>query len=448
MEYSTKMWNVIEGCSRVSAGCDNCYAIGSVCGNVRRAKKDQPNPYADLVQIKGDKWGWSGKTHLFEKKLNEPSKRTIATSYFCASMTDWYHHTISLDTLKRLFAVMNDPRCKKHNLTKRPKRMREVKQELTWAPNIWQGVTFEGISQDMLDSERKAILSRIPALQKHPAAVKFISFEPLIAPIPQDLDLSGITWAFFGGEPGDNARPMDMQWLRNGIELCKRFGVQPFVKQVGKVASNGGGERGQDASKWEDEFQPYAIESLRQVTPDVLNLPVVDAPIEVVSAPDEAADVERAWAEYKPTEEPGIALGKALYAYRETHGSKGGRSSKGAGLGKLLKELSIPRRTAYFWIDRYEIENGLKAPKAKRVAPDSSETTQLALKLIDAGYKALSSQYDLLQLRAAKSFIKTAMRQTCATLHEFEQVGSNGAVNGVVHSHLKDLQKRPICSTS
>ncbi len=114
--------------------------------------------------------------------------------------------------------------------------MAELSDKLTWTPNIWQGVAFEGILEDMAEGQRKAILSRIPALRQHPAAVKFISFEPLIGPIPKNLDLTGIDWSFFGGEShptASQARFMDLKWLRAGIALCESHACKPHVKQLG-----------------------------------------------------------------------------------------------------------------------------------------------------------------------------------------------------------------------
>jgi protein gp37 len=209
-DWQEKTWNVIVGCSRVSVGCDNCYAIRS-CQKVAenpRMTKDGVNPYSDLVQIRNGKLDFSGKLHFFEDRLDEPLRVKKPTVWFVNSLSDLYHHDISLDTLKRVFDVMN--RADWHIfdiLTKRADRMMELASEVAWTPNIWQGVTFEGIPENIPDGQRNAILSRIPALQQHPARVRFISFEPLIGPIPPNTDLTGIDWSFFVGESGLNVRP-------------------------------------------------------------------------------------------------------------------------------------------------------------------------------------------------------------------------------------------------
>jgi protein gp37 len=258
-------------------------------GNPAITKKHGVNPYLALVQIKNGKMDFSGKLHFFEDRLEAPLKVKQPTVWFVNSLSDMYHPEVSLDTLKRIFEVMN--RADRHIfdiLTKRADRMAGLSDKLTWTPNIWQGVTFEGIPENMAAGQRKAVLSRIPALREHPANVKFISFEPLIGPIPPDLDLTGIDWAFFGGESHptiSEARPMELQWLRDGIALCESHGCKPHVKQLGTAwaAANGNwrpkDKAGKDSLPWPEDLRPYAIHSLREVTPDDLSgRPTVDQP--------------------------------------------------------------------------------------------------------------------------------------------------------------------------
>jgi len=233
---------------------------------------------------------FSGKLHFFEDRLETPLQVKHPTVWFVNSLSDMYHREVSLDTLKRIFDVMN--RAEWHIfdiLTKRTDRMAELADKLTWTPNIWQGVTFEGIPENMPEGQRKAVLSRIPALRQHPASVKFISFEPLIGPIPPDLDLTGIDWAFFGGESHQTtlkARVMDLEWLRDGIALCQSYACKPHVKQLGTswAVSSGnyppqpGTDRGlygeyrmgKRSNLWPEDLRTYAIRSLREVTPDDL----------------------------------------------------------------------------------------------------------------------------------------------------------------------------------
>ncbi len=291
--YREQTWNVIVGCSRVSAGCDNCYAIPE-CRRMSRnpgiTQKHGVNPYNALVQVKNGAMDFSGKLHFFEDRLDTPLRVKQPTVWFVNSLSDMYHREASLDTLKRIFEVMN--RADWHIfdiLTKRTDRMAELSDKFTWTPNIWQGVTFEGIPPEMPEGQRKAVLSRIPALRQHSASVKFISFEPLIGPIPP-LDLTGIDWAFFGGESHptpSKARCMDLRWLREGIALCECHGCKPHVKQLGTSWSVSSGNypppvktnrslygayrMGKRPELWPEDLRPYAIHSLREVTPDDLH---------------------------------------------------------------------------------------------------------------------------------------------------------------------------------
>lgn len=283
-------WNVVVGCSRVSDGCQNCYAIPQVRRMSGNPNFGDPNPYKELVQIKNGKLDFTGKVKLFEERLQKPLRVNRPTTWFVNSLSDIYYHSLALDDIKRIFDVMN--KARRHTfqiLTKRAERMLEVADELEWTPNIWQGVTFEGIPADMPAGQRAKVLTRIPNLVRHPAQVKFISFEPLIGPIPPDTDLSGIDWAFFGGESHlspSKARTMDFKWLRDGIALCEAQGVKPHVKQLGSAWAIASGTNrppkgadkklvgkyrmGKIAEVWPPDLRPYAIDPRREVTPEAL----------------------------------------------------------------------------------------------------------------------------------------------------------------------------------
>lgn len=287
MKYKT--WNVVVGCSRVSAGCANCYAVPEcrrMSGNPGITKKHGVNPYLALIQERDGRLEFSGKLHFFEDRLTTPLLVSTPRIWFVNSLSDLYHPEVPFDTLRRIFAVMNLAHWHVFDiLTKRADRLAELAAKLTWTLNIWQGVTFEGIPPSMAEGRRKAILSRIPTLQQHPAKVKFISFEPLVGPIPADLDLTGIDWAFFGGE-SHQVPSQDLGWVRDGIALCQRYGCKPHVKQLGTnwaVASGNypppaGTDRslygqyrmGKRPELWPKDLRAYAIHTLREVEPDDL----------------------------------------------------------------------------------------------------------------------------------------------------------------------------------
>jgi protein gp37 len=285
--WCEKTWNVVVGCSRVSAGCNNCYAIVET-----RRMSGNPNcgePYQPLVQISNGRLDFTGKLHFFEDRLDLPLRVKRPTVWFVNSLSDMYHRNLPDDTIKKIFAVMNKAHWHTFQiLTKRADRMLEIAPELEWTPNIWQGVTFEGVPDNMPDGQRRNVLGRIPALRKHPAAVKFISFEPLVGPIPADTRLDGVDWCFFGGESHyspSKARLMDLRWLRWGLALSSAFGVKPHVKQLGShwaLASKTYPPRGVDrhlwgkyrmgkiSDVWPPDLRPYAIDSMREVTPKAL----------------------------------------------------------------------------------------------------------------------------------------------------------------------------------
>ena len=282
-------WNVVVGCSRVSAGCDNCYAISEIQRMGGNPKFGNPNPYQPLVQVRNDKLDFTGKLHLFEERLSKPLKTKRPTVWFVNSLSDLYHPSLSLDVVKRIFQVMNDAHWHTFQiLTKRSSPMLELAESLKWTPNIWQGITFEGIPADMPEGQRQNVLRRIPDLVAHPVKIKFISFEPLIGPIP-DISLTGIDWAFFGGESHrslPSARVMNLKWLRDGIALCEAHGVKPHIKQLGggwalesetsrwpkgtNQALWGKYRMAKIAKLWPEDLRPYAIDSMREVTPDAL----------------------------------------------------------------------------------------------------------------------------------------------------------------------------------
>jgi protein gp37 len=147
-------------------------------------------------------------------------------------MSDLFHEEAPLDVLQELFAVMRA--CPRHQfqiLTKRHHRLAELSPHLDWPPNVWMGVSVEG----------QAYAHRLGGLRQAPAAVRFVSAEPLLSPLK--LDLAGIHWVIVGGESGPRARPFDPDWARNLRDQCQPAGVAFFMKQVGGRRNHGGEER-------------------------------------------------------------------------------------------------------------------------------------------------------------------------------------------------------------
>jgi protein gp37 len=156
-----------------------------------------------------------------EEALEEPLRWTKARRVFVNSMSDLFHEKVPGEFLARIFTIIN--RCPQHQfqiLTKRSKRLAELAGKLTWTKNIWIGVTVE--NQDNV--------FRIADLQQVPAAIRFLSCEPLIGPI-EELPLEGIGWVIVGGESGPGARAVKEEWI-DGIRLkCEKANVPFFFKQ-------------------------------------------------------------------------------------------------------------------------------------------------------------------------------------------------------------------------
>lgn len=205
ISWTNVTWNPVHGCSRVSAGCKNCYA----------ERLSRRYGYTQSPWTKRDE---KRNVQLKPHKLKEPMRYKTPCRIFVNSMSDLFHEQIPDDYLYQIFDVM--AQCPQHQfqaLTKRPER---AKQWSYWPDNVWLGATVEN----------KKTLPRIQHLRCTGAKLKFISFEPLL----EDLgipDLTGIQWAIVGGESGPGYRPMDHEWARHIRDACRIYDVAFFFKQ-------------------------------------------------------------------------------------------------------------------------------------------------------------------------------------------------------------------------
>jgi len=218
-------WNPILGCSRVSAGCENCYA--ERLAGTRLVHLPQ---YADLTRQTEHGPRWTGQVNFLPEKLHEPLKRRKPTGYFVCDMGDLFHEHVTDEQIAAVSAVtVACPRHWFYVLTKRAKRMREwFKAHRSWPlPNVWLGVTVE--NQDAAEK-------RIPLLLETPAALRFLSIEPMLSTIDLSAFIGdsyvGLSWAIIGAESGPRARPCDLAWVRSVIGQCKEACIPVFVKQV------------------------------------------------------------------------------------------------------------------------------------------------------------------------------------------------------------------------
>ena len=303
IEWTDKVWNPVTGCTKVSAGCKNCYA-GSVA-NRFFAKEYPPNENGSL-RVFTD-------VRCHEDRLEAPLHWRKPSRIFVNSMSDLFHKDVPDEFIDRVFAVT--ALCPQHTfqiLTKRPERMREYMQSRSksaefwkkaapfgWTladfqgikmipfplPNVWLGVSVE---------DQKAADERIPILLQTPAAVRFISAEPLLGPVslrwkdsvpfgiehPRHLHpkddaarrvitdqydgLRELDWVICGGESGPGARPCDIRWIRSVVEQCKASSVPCFVKQLGANAIDELGKmrgamfssrKGGDPNEWPSDLR-------------------------------------------------------------------------------------------------------------------------------------------------------------------------------------------------
>jgi len=210
IEWTESTWNPVTGCSKVSMGCKNCYAERMSLRLKAAGSRNYVNGFRVTLH-----------PHAVKIPLHWKQPRTI----FVNSMGDLFHSSVPFDFIYKIFDVMCQASHHRFQaLTKRSLRLLQLSPKLPWPQNVWMGVTVE--------NARFAF--RINHLKQTPAAVKFISFEPLLGPIP-NINLEGIDWVIVGGESGPNARPMDPAWAIDIRDQCLAADIPFFFKQWGGV---------------------------------------------------------------------------------------------------------------------------------------------------------------------------------------------------------------------
>ncbi len=225
IEWTESTWNPVTGCTKISPGCQNCYAERMS----RRLKAIGHPNYAGGFRLKMHE-------HVLEMPLRWKRPQTV----FVNSMSDLFHEEVPLEFINKVFLVMKEASHHRFQvLTKRSRRLRELTSGLTWPPNVWMGVSVES----------DEFTYRIDCLKQTDAYIKFVSFEPLLGPI-SDLDLEGIDWVIVGGESGPKARPMDPTWAREIRDRCLAANVPFFFKQWGGTSKKRNG-RLLDGRTWD-----------------------------------------------------------------------------------------------------------------------------------------------------------------------------------------------------
>ncbi|MFI1621830.1 DUF5131 family protein [Streptomyces lydicus] len=217
IEWTEATWNPTTGCDRVSPGCDNCYAL-ALAKRLKAMGSEKYQADGD-PRTSGPGFGLTVHKDALSVPYGWRSPRTV----FVNSMSDLFHARVPLDFVRRVFAVMADtPQHTYQVLTKRARRLRQVSDRLEWPSNLWMGVSVETSKE----------LARVDDLRRVPAAVRFLSCEPLLGPL-EGLDLGGIDWVIAGGESGPRHRPLDESWVTGIRDACVEAQVAFFFKQWG-----------------------------------------------------------------------------------------------------------------------------------------------------------------------------------------------------------------------
>jgi protein gp37 len=312
IEWCDKTWNPVVGCSRVSAGCDHCYAMGV-------AHRAMQPAHEGLTKLRGKEAkrpgvDWNGAVRCLPERLGEPLRWRKPRRVFVNSMSDLFHEAAPFRFAAAVFGVM--AACPQHTfivLTKRPERAREFFAYIerlsaardwhdgeNWPPqlSVVQSAATEEMGDGMMwchqdrwplpnvilgvsVEDQATADERIPILLETPAAVRCVSYEPALGPVSwwpflrgdvrdvcldilagAPVDTPGLDWVIVGGESGHGARPFHIDWARTTVQECRAAGVPCFVKQFGawpiesihgsKVRVTLQDRKGKDMDEWED----------------------------------------------------------------------------------------------------------------------------------------------------------------------------------------------------
>jgi protein gp37 len=226
IEWTDATWNPVTGCSKISPGCKFCYAERLAKRLQAMGQTNYRNGFDVTLQ-----------PQMLELPLRWKSPKRI----FVNSMSDLFHDDVPLSYIRQVFSVMARAHWHQYQvLTKRAQRLKELGPKLKWKPQIWMGVSVEN----------ESYLNRIDHLRQVEAHVKFLSLEPLLAPLGK-INLWGIDWVIVGGESGPGARPVNPVWVTDIRDQCLHTGVPFFFKQWGGVMKKKSG-RTLDGRTWDE----------------------------------------------------------------------------------------------------------------------------------------------------------------------------------------------------
>lgn len=240
IEWTEMTWNPVTGCSKISPGCKNCYAERMAHRLAAMGQERYRNGFEVTLQ-----------PDIILLPLNWSEPRVI----FVNSMSDLFHENVPELFIQSVFETMIAAHWHIFQiLTKRTERLVELAPRLTWPENIWMGVSVES----------PQYVNRIADLRSVPAAVRFLSVEPLLAPIPR-LPLAGIDWVILGGESGPGSRAMETRWARSIRDRCIAKNVPFFFKQWGGIRKKQTG-RTLDGREWDEMPNPKVRKSSKTLS--------------------------------------------------------------------------------------------------------------------------------------------------------------------------------------
>lgn len=242
IEWTEATWNPVAGCTVLSPGCTNCYAMRMA----RRLEAMGQPKYTGTTRVSGGRAKWNGVVRVDDASLTIPFSWNVGRMIFVNSMSDLFHEGVPFEFIQQVFDTM--AKTSQHTyqiLTKRAERLAKVASQLVWPKNVWMGVSVENAEY----------LGRIDRLRETPAVIKFLSLEPLLGPL-ENMNLDRIDWVIAGGESGPGARPVDPTWVRSIRDQCLNAETAFHFKQWGGVNKKKAG-RTLDGRTW-DQFPDYS----------------------------------------------------------------------------------------------------------------------------------------------------------------------------------------------
>lgn len=232
IDWTDATWNPVVGCTRISTGCEHCYAERLVASRLSTLPR-----YRGLAERTAHGPQWTGQVRVMEHRLQEPLSWRKPRRVFVNSLSDLFHESLPFETIERVFAVINKTVYHQFQiLTKRAKSMMEFMEWYSqrvaappghpdWIPptNVWMGVSVEN---------QRYAEDRLPHLLATPTWTRWISAEPLLGPLDLTPWLPHMQWVVVGAESGPGRRPMDLDWVRDIRDQCLNYGVAFFLKQT------------------------------------------------------------------------------------------------------------------------------------------------------------------------------------------------------------------------